>query len=117
MRMTQLSPNHQTPNHKSSKATEGQLQNERLMKDIHHDLRQALEADGYRVRYPIKDCPVLLVDDFVIVGDNLESAVGNIINVTAALDKNDFDEAKQIGEIVRRSEERRVGNGCRCRVG
>src|SRR5690625_7432927 len=71
------------------------------MKDIHHDLRQALEADGYRVRYPIKDCPVLLVDDFVIVGDNLESAVGNIINVTAALDKNDFDEAKQIGEIVR----------------
>ena len=75
--------------------------NKRLMKDIHHDLRQALEADGYRVRYPIKDCPVLLVDDFVIVGDNLESAVGNIINVTAALDKNDFDEAKKIGEIVR----------------
>jgi len=28
MRMTQLSPNHQTPNHKSSKPTEEQLQNE-----------------------------------------------------------------------------------------
>ncbi|HJA91156.1 MAG TPA: hypothetical protein H9946_11705 [Candidatus Jeotgalibaca pullicola] len=28
MRMTQLSPNHQTPNHKQSKPTEEQLQNE-----------------------------------------------------------------------------------------
>jgi len=28
MRMTQLSPDHQTPNHKPSKPTEGQLQNE-----------------------------------------------------------------------------------------
>ncbi|MDW0113614.1 hypothetical protein QT711_10480 [Sporosarcina saromensis] len=28
MRMTQLSPNHQTPNHKPSKPTKEQLQNE-----------------------------------------------------------------------------------------
>lgn len=28
MRMTQLSPNHQTPNHKQSKPTKEQLQNE-----------------------------------------------------------------------------------------
>lgn len=75
--------------------------NKRLMKNIHSQIKQVLEQKRYKVEYPYDDCPVLLVNDAVIVADNLESAVGNIINVTADLTKIPFDKVKQIGRIVR----------------
>jgi len=73
----------------------------RLMKDIHGQMKKALEKEGYHVTYPIESCPVLLVNGAAVVGDNLESVVGNIINVTADFKKMPFDDVKKLGEVVR----------------
>lgn len=75
--------------------------NKRFMKDIHSSVADALRKAGYNVQYPIKESPVLLVDGSCVIGDNLESAPGNIINVTADLKKIPFNELKKVGEIVR----------------
>ncbi|WP_404454904.1 phosphopentomutase [Virgibacillus necropolis] len=75
--------------------------NKRLMIDIHSTIKEALEAGGYDVTYPFDDCPVLLVNEAVVVADNLESAVGNIINVTADFNKMPFNEVKNLGKVVR----------------
>lgn len=75
--------------------------NKRLMKDIHSDMKQALETSGYQVTYPLKDMPVLLVNDAAVVADNLESTVGNIINITADLKKISFQDVKTLGKVVR----------------
>src|SRR5699024_2547544 len=75
--------------------------NKRLMKDIHRDMKRALQKKGYDVRYPFDDNPVLLVNEAAVIGDNLESAVGNIINVTADFKKMPFSEVKRLGETVR----------------
>ncbi|HEY4599943.1 MAG TPA: phosphopentomutase [Cerasibacillus sp.] len=75
--------------------------NKRLMKDIHTTIKHALEQAGYTVEYPFIENKVLLVNGAAVVGDNLESAVGNIINVTADFKKMSFEEVKKIGRIVR----------------
>jgi len=75
--------------------------NKRLMKDIHSHMKQVLEEHGYNVTYPIKGCPVLLVNQAAVVADNLESALGNIINVTADFNNMPFSEVKKLGEVVR----------------
>src|SRR5699024_4922563 len=75
--------------------------NKRLMKDIHGQMKKALEKEGYHVTYPIESCPVLLVNGAAVVGDNLESVVGNIINVTADFKKMPFDDVKKLVEVVR----------------
>ncbi|WP_319418029.1 phosphopentomutase [Virgibacillus necropolis] len=76
--------------------------NKRLMIDIHSTIKEALEESGYDVKYPLKNCPVLLVNGAVVVADNLESAVGNIINVTADFNKMPFAEVKELGKVVRK---------------
>ncbi|KAF0819696.1 Phosphopentomutase like protein YhfW [Bacillus sp. ZZV12-4809] len=77
--------------------------NKRLMKDIHSDLAKALMVAGYRVEYPWSDRPVLLVDGACVIGDNLESSLGNIINLTADFNKMPFKKLKEVGKIVRRN--------------
>lgn len=75
--------------------------NKRLMKDIHQNLKKVIEKSGHTVSYPLNNCPVLLVNNSIVVGDNLESVVGNIINVTADLSRISFEETKTIGKIIR----------------
>lgn len=77
--------------------------NKRLMKDIHPDLAKALTEAGYQVKYPWKDRPVLLVNGACVIGDNLESSLGNIINLTADFNKMPFRELKEVGKIVRQN--------------
>ncbi|WP_264739807.1 phosphopentomutase [Cytobacillus firmus] len=77
--------------------------NKRLMKDIHPDLAKALTEAGYKVEYPWIDRPVLLVNDACVIGDNLESSLGNIINLTADFNKMPFQELKEVGKIVRQN--------------
>ncbi|URM33352.1 phosphopentomutase [Cytobacillus firmus] len=77
--------------------------NKRLMKDIHPDLAKALTEAGYVVEYPWKDRPVLLVNSACVIGDNLESSLGNIINLTADFNKMPFQELKEVGKIVRQN--------------
>ncbi|CAG9621168.1 phosphopentomutase [Sutcliffiella rhizosphaerae] len=75
---------------------------ERLMKDIAPRLKGELETAGYRVTFPLEGIPVLQVEDSVIIGDNLESQLGNIINVVCDLNRISFKEASRVGKIVRR---------------
>lgn len=72
-----------------------------LMKDIHRKLASVLQEASYDVRYPWADRPVLLVNEAAVIGDNLESTVGNIINVSADFNKISFEEVKKIGRVVR----------------
>ncbi|MCD7034569.1 phosphopentomutase [Metabacillus sp. GX 13764] len=74
----------------------------RLMKDIGTKLKTELQAEGYDVRYPLEGAPILLVEEAVVVGDNLESQLGNIINVVCDLNKVTFEEAGEIGKVVRK---------------
>ncbi|WP_210366132.1 phosphopentomutase [Bacillus sp. REN3] len=73
----------------------------RLMKDIHENLASALRSEGYEIAYPWKDRPVFTVDNAAVVGDNLESSLGNIINICADFNKMPFDKLKKVGKIVR----------------
>jgi phosphopentomutase len=73
----------------------------RLMKDIAGQLKHALETEGYRVTFPINGGSVLLVNGAVVIGDNLESQLGNIINVVGDLKQLSFQEVTKIGKIVR----------------
>ena len=57
--------------------------------------------EGYQVSYPWKDRPVFVVDDACVVGDNLESSLGNIINLCADFNKMPFEQLKKVGRIVR----------------
>ncbi|WP_054949247.1 phosphopentomutase [Numidum massiliense] len=75
--------------------------NKRLMKDVHLTVAQAIEQAGYRVRQPWADRPVLLVNEAAVVADNIESEVGNIINVTADLTRMPFPEVVALGKVVR----------------
>jgi phosphopentomutase len=71
-------------------------------------IRSALEKAGRRVRFyagdhtPGETGPgVLIVDEGVTIGDNLETDLGDNYNVTAALDLIPFEEVKKIGALVR----------------
>ncbi|WP_018393585.1 phosphopentomutase [Bacillus sp. 37MA] len=75
--------------------------NKRLMKDVGHQIKAALETKGYDVRRPIDGATLLLVNEAVVIGDNLESQVGNIINVVGDLNQLTFEELTKIGKIVR----------------
>ena len=70
-------------------------------------IREALEAAGHRVRFYSEGGTdpalpgILIVDESVTIGDNLETDLGDNYNVTAALDLITFEEVKKIGLVVR----------------
>jgi phosphopentomutase len=66
-------------------------------------LEKLLSDRGYQVRRPLDGKNLLLVDEAVLVGDNLEADPGLIINLTVATDIIPFKEALKIGQIVRDS--------------
>ncbi|QQO10918.1 phosphopentomutase [Breznakiella homolactica] len=77
------------------------------------EIKKALEAAGHSVRFYTggRDEPnlsrpgavsgILVVDEAVTIGDNLETDLGNNYNVTAALDSMPFEKVRAIGAIVR----------------
>ncbi|WP_409291865.1 phosphopentomutase [Peribacillus sp. SCS-37] len=73
----------------------------RLMSEVGPKIKKSLEAKGYEVTHPVEGATVLLVNGAVVIGDNLESQVGNIINVVGDLKQLTFQEVSQIGKIVR----------------
>jgi phosphopentomutase len=76
-------------------------------------IKDALEKTGHRVRYyqgagvpagatATPGLPaVLVVDEGLTIGDNLETDLGDNYNVTAALDTIPFDRVREIGMLVR----------------
>ncbi|KIL50049.1 phosphopentomutase [Jeotgalibacillus soli] len=75
--------------------------NKRLMMDVGIHIKAALEAKGYEVKYAVDRGTALLVNGSVVIGDNLESQLGNIINVVGDLNHLSFEELTEIGKIVR----------------
>ncbi|MCM2533326.1 phosphopentomutase [Neobacillus pocheonensis] len=75
--------------------------NKRLLKDVGPNIKHVLETKGYEVVYPVQGATVLLVNGSVVIGDNLESQVGNIINVVGDLNRLSWEELTKIGKIVR----------------
>jgi phosphopentomutase len=74
----------------------------RLMRDVGAGFRQALTEAGYKVTDPVPGASVLLVDGAVVIGDNLESELGNIINVVCDLNQISFEDAVTIGKVIRK---------------
>ncbi|SHF14515.1 Phosphopentomutase [Seinonella peptonophila] len=73
----------------------------RLMMEVGDLFEQVLKQAGYQVTHPVSNGSVLLVNQAVVIGDNLESALGNIINVVCDLNQISFAESIQIGKMIR----------------
>lgn len=67
------------------------------------DIEKDLKAKGYDVKRITKNgLQVLKVNDLIFVGDNMETDLGQAINVIGDLDNAGFDLIKTIGMIVRK---------------
>jgi phosphopentomutase len=74
-----------------------------MMKQAEGLLEDRLTQAGHRVSRPLPGQELLLVDDCVIVGDNLEADPGLIINLTVPTDLILWEDALKIAQIVRGS--------------
>jgi phosphopentomutase len=72
-----------------------------LMRQAAPQIEQRLLEAGYRVQRPLLGADLLLVEEALVIGDNLEADPGLNINLTVATDLIDFAEALRIGQIVR----------------
>ncbi len=70
-----------------------------IIDEVEHHLKEA----GYHVRREgAKGEPkILVVNDSATVGDNLETDLGQVFNVSACLDLMPFEEVKKLGKAVR----------------
>lgn len=65
-------------------------------------IRRTLVTHGFSVRDYLRDGKTLLiVEEAVTVGDNIECDPGQAFNVTAAIDRIEFGCVKEIGSLVR----------------
>ncbi len=66
------------------------------------NIHKSLTMEGYDVKYiGNKINKILLVNNCVAIGDNLEADQGRAFNVTASFDYIDYSEVIKIGKIVR----------------
>ena len=72
-----------------------------LMSQAADRLEGQLAAAGHAVTRPLGGKSLLLVDEAIVIGDNLEADAGLNINLTVPTDLIDFEEALNIGRIVR----------------
>lgn len=71
--------------------------------EVLEDVKKDLENQGYKVDKIHKgENAILCVNDTVCIGDNMETDLGQAINVTGLLDICDFNFIKSIGLIVRK---------------
>jgi phosphopentomutase len=67
-------------------------------------IEEALKKEGRRARRyrgPGGGADILVVEEALTIGDNLETDLGDNYNVTAALDLLPFEEVRKIGALVR----------------
>lgn len=72
-----------------------------LLAAVADDLQEQLAARGHRVVRPAAEPGILLVDDVIVIGDNLEADAGQNINLTVALAEVEFEQALAVGQVVR----------------
>ena len=66
------------------------------------DVEQALHTAGYQVdRISRGSLQLLMVNNSVIIGDNLEADLGQVYNLTANFSQISFEELKQVAIVVR----------------
>lgn len=67
------------------------------------DIEKDLTASGFRVSRIAQDgLQVLNVNNMIIVGDNMETDLGQAINVVGAMDTCGFEMIQEVGHIVRK---------------
>ncbi|CAH0524903.1 phosphopentomutase [Vibrio hippocampi] len=78
-----------------------------LVKPFHYSIdkiEHSLHSEGYTVnRITRSGQSLLMINDCVIVGDNLEAELGQVYNVTANLSEISFEDVQQIGRVIRNS--------------
>jgi phosphopentomutase len=72
-----------------------------LMAQAAGPIEEQLTARGHAVCRPLPGKSLLMVDEALVIGDNLEADPGLNINLTVATDQIDFGQAVSIGKIVR----------------
>ncbi len=74
-----------------------------LMWDKVDEFEKILTNADYHISRPLPGKPLLCVNDAIIIGDNLEADAGQNINLTVCTDLIDFNEAIEIGKIIRKN--------------
>ncbi|MDX8291452.1 phosphopentomutase [Metabacillus indicus] len=74
----------------------------RFMKEVARDIKFSLIEMGFLVEHPFSDSPILLVNGSIVIGDNLESSPGNIINLICDLNQIQFEKACEVARAVRK---------------
>lgn len=72
-----------------------------LLSQVASKLEEHLTLAGCVVRRPLGEKNLLLIDEAIVIGDNLEADPGLNINLTVATDLIRFEDASRIGRIVR----------------
>ena len=68
------------------------------------DIQKDLESEGFTVeRIEKNNNELLKVNNMICVGDNMETDLGQAINVVGALDDSGWDMIEKVGKIVRRN--------------
>lgn len=71
--------------------------------EVIDEVEQQLVKKGYSVRREGKDSEpkILVINECATVGDNLETDLGQVYNVSACLDIMPFEEVKRVGRAIR----------------
>ncbi len=64
-------------------------------------VKQTLENKGYTAIIPDPTMPYLLVEDYIVVADNIETDYGQIYNLSAPLDFIPFEKVLEVANVVR----------------
>ena len=74
--------------------------NEPFFKNI-DEVEKKLLIEGHKVERYGAEQKILIVDDCLSLGDNLEADLGQVYNITGTFDKISFDNLLKIGKMVR----------------
>ncbi len=66
------------------------------------EVKAHLEKEDFQVeKYQVEGVDVLTVNNAMVIADNMETDLGQAINVSGTFDKCTFEEVKKVGNIVR----------------
>ena len=67
------------------------------------ETEEDLKAQGYRTaRFCMDGNQALIVNDCILIADNMETDLGQVINVSGSFKYTDFETVKKVGHIVRK---------------
>ena len=72
-----------------------------LISEKADEFESKLKRQGFTISRPFSGKPLLCINDAIIIADNLEADAGQNINLTVCTDLIDFEEAINIGKIIR----------------